>query len=1467
MAKQTINWTALPNGYSDDGKSLRISLLVSPRLEPDSDESLRPFPDFVDWPATLAQSHFVLTYGAGLPVKIAGDALKGRTRVDNRIGIADSKVWKALFPRKTFVQGFEWRDLTNHTVLSYAAAEMDNLVRNLYTRLAASALDQLPTAKTFLDDEKWRGLHGILMENDRAFTDPDSGIRRTQDQFKALKGGSFDNNNLARFQLFHTPPSKPRLKKDKVPDGDPKRAAEWLGYDQVPLPKREDLQKEFHFHKIVAAMNQYPTLLRGLGLVVDLLVSRDAFTHSADALLSVEVGLPSGSPGVERVPDASPRTHALLDGTRFQAVPMVMPAGQGGFRVVDGLLDLDPQTFALLQADVDGSGLKVVNFARSLMLLDGGLSDHQIDPVTKKEREMGAPSLRNAGLMLVHAKRGDMLEATISRQSKFNETARKRVEAIQKVPPVPIPDPPEMFAQDLVRGYRIDIWDDVTRSWHSLCQRKAIYDIASGTVVIDVPAEEGTVRLAATTSRDKTSNPDIIWLHETLVSWAGWSLCAPAPGKTIHHQATKPDPNDPNKEIVVHEDPVGEPEAEVPPGLRLQSAFKALPGTLPRLRYGRSYWLRARAVDLAGNSLEPQPKDFGPEKPKTNARPYLRFDPISAPALALVKPTPATTETPAEGESMERMAVRSLNDTPDLNKVPATQRTRRFAVPSRTTQREAEQHGMLDRAGVVDPTFFAMLAAQDNSLTKETIETAGPLAGGPSVATQYAVMLDGDPLPYLPDPLAVEIAARIFDHPDFPNDKIIPIPFYDGTEWPEALPFKIEIYEDPADAPHYDEAVRTLFIPLPKAARATLRLSVRPTRDALNMLGIWNWLTPTQQAKTVVINGQSMTLEKLARRGQHWMLTPWRNVELVHAVQRPLITPELMKLIIDRQANQTFARPIFTAPCSIASTDRVDLRANWNEPFDDSANKELGNRARIDHAFSMKITDLKSYNAFPDYFPFPAGIDQIAINKNPGGPVGVVDHPLGQKFHEFHDTRYRRIEYWLEATTKFREFMTSGLRLDKKKQPTEEKIRVVGPKVRTWIKSSAPPPAPEVLYVVPTFGWVRSGDEASRKSWRRGGGLRVYLNRPWNASGYGEMLAVVLPRANFTGDPNEVPKEKSLKNFVTQWGNDPIWLSPFVPGIAPKLTNFPLARTKADPDGKWLPKFAPPEEADQRPGTFGTTALDHPDFPNPPAEAKVDIAPHDVFYDEERQLWYCDIEVTWGAAYFPFIRLALARYQPEALQSAHLSNVVLADFMPLVPDRWLNVTHTNDPRTRQVRVFGHTYSDSSSHTEAEAAPSASFITPEGPVLVQPPDVAASSVVEVWVERFEPTLGEDFGWQRETQAIVQNSASLPPPRHLGTTKVLVTEQLKRRDRVRAIELLQHREFEALIEESLIDHVFFSPTLWEGTVTLPALTGADTRYRLAIAEYEEYLVDDADDAYDRFLKTKDRRLVFIEYVELG
>src|SRR5262249_24862872 len=155
--------------------------------------------------------------------------------------------------------------------------------------------------------------------------------------------------------------------------------------------------------------------------------------------------------------------------------------------------------------------------------------------------------------------------------------------------------------------------------------------LADGAAKVSVAEEESTVRLAATTSPDKKSNQDIIWLHEALVSWAGWSLGAPPAGKTIHHQTKNA------RGEIVHDDPIDEPDPDVPPGVRLKSSFKALPGMLPRLRYGRSYGLRARVVDLAGNSLDLQPQDFGPERSKAPTT-YFRYEPISAPAIALVKP-------------------------------------------------------------------------------------------------------------------------------------------------------------------------------------------------------------------------------------------------------------------------------------------------------------------------------------------------------------------------------------------------------------------------------------------------------------------------------------------------------------------------------------------------------------------------------------------------------------------------------------------------------------------------------------------------------------------------------------------------------------------------------------------------------------------------------------------------------------
>jgi hypothetical protein len=1434
VAKQSVLWTTLPNRYTPDGKSLRLSVLASPRLDPErSKKQLSTFPDFVDWPATVAASSFTISLG-GSSVTIGGSDLTGPNRIDTTFGRGELPTWAALFPNQTPVVPFTFEDHSADSVVSYDTTEIDSLARTLYTNLARTTADRLPTVTEILDPE--RGGFGPLVnavnENDFAFSDEETGLfdpRRLFELMRNLPGGAHSLDvALARFQAFHTPPSTP-TPVTRAHRQDSRIKSRWLEYERAELPKPDDFVQLFDFHKIVAALNQYPTLLRRLALVVDFVIDAAALVATPGAALSVAVELPATGSSVVRLRDASPKTFATLDGSTFEAV--TRPSSQAGdYRTAGGLLELDPNQFSLVELDVDGAGLKLMNFARSLFRMSP--TEARLDPTTRFERELGAPALRTAGLMLVHRDRASML-ANAFAQNATRDGTLKDIQGGKRA------DPPTLYAEDLVRGFRIDVWDGTTRVWRSLCRRVADYDVGSGTVLITVP-EEGTIRLAATQTADPASNPDLVYLHEVLTSWTGWSLCAPQPGKTIAR-----DDND-----------VGGSDADIPAGMRLRTRFKPVEKSLPRLRYGREYWIRARVVDLAGNSLDPQLEDFGPEAPAKNATSYLRYEPIPAPAIALVKRAGGVLEKPAEGESMHRLAIRSFNVTPSDNAVPSTQAARRFALAARTNVREAEHHGVLDAGGAVDPSVYALLKQQDKALAAVEITTAGPLADPTTPAkTTFAVFQEGRELPYLPDPLAIVVSARIFDLPGWNDKDIIAIPLYPASPWPHAAPFTVEILEQPGATPNFDAATRTLRIPVPKGVRATLRLSIAPTADALALLGLWDWLTPADRTK----------VRALARRGQHWMFTPWRTLELVHAVQKPLLAPE-MQITIERDLGATWAVPDFVAEVSLKSTDRLDLRAEWHEPTEDVAKAASGeDRARTDTAFAVKITDEKSYASILDDPSFTGIPDHEIIGPDRIRAGGVLRDRVPAKRHEFHDTRYRRIDYWLEATTRFREYMPTDVLTKKqggKTVPSDEQIKVVGRRVTTWIPSSAPPPAPEVLYTVPTFGWIRTDDgQGGKRSWRRGAGLRVYLNRPWNASGYGEMLAVVLAPASFDGDPTAEPASVPYKNFITQWGNDPVWASPFVSGIGPARGDFPLARAAPDPLGRWLPPFAPSSESDQPPGPFKVTGLSHPPLAPYSTEGLVEIAPHDVAYDVERQLWYADIEVATNESYFPFIRLALARYQPLSLDGAHLSNIVLADFMSLAPDRWLNVQQTSDARVRRVAVFGMTYSDSAGHVEAEDSPSMSLRLIDGSVIsLVPAVVSPSSVVEVWVERLVEELGEDFGWTREPQALIEpedsNARVARPP----------SKSRLARERAMARELVASRSFEEVARADLIGRVHVAPTLWQGTVTLPAPPSAETRYRLVVAEYEEYLVDGFF-PYGKVPTAKDRRLVFVEHIELA
>jgi hypothetical protein len=76
---------------------------------------------------------------------------------------------------------------------------------------------------------------------------------------------------------------------------------------------------------------------------------------------------------------------------------------------------------------------------------------------------------------------------------------------------------------------------------------------------------------------------------------------------------------------------------------------------------------------------------------------------------------------------------------------------------------------------------------------------------------------------------------------------------------------------------------------------------------------------------------------------------------------------------------------------------------------------------------------------------------------------------------------------------------------------------------------------------------------------------------------------------------------------------------------------------------------------------------------------RVKVIGYPVQFDEQRQLYFADILFNINEAYFPFVKLAVARYQPDSLQTDNtdccLSPIVSADFVQIPSPRSTSLEH------------------------------------------------------------------------------------------------------------------------------------------------------------------------------------------------
>ncbi|PGU27139.1 hypothetical protein [Bacillus thuringiensis] len=1325
---QSIFWIALPNGITTNEKKqhLRLSVYINPRLRSEHITTLTSFPDFLNWACTMHPDHtkFSIEVNDGTQTKVIPAYRITPPPIQS--------LWCSLFEPTIPVQPHEFDDYSSRPVLSYPVKNVLEYLKNFYKKLVKKARFDLPCLippriDWYYGEERQEECISIyelineLVELHNLFDDheintekdlsnllnnslEEAKVKARRRQATGRTGdtiippfpfnqglvsptvpGAFRNHDIQvdyyRTMLFHHRPARTHPK--TLPDGSEAKA---------------HFEKEIDFHQMLSALGDFPEILRRLGLIIDLYIPADSIpkTNNNPGKFKLRI-VPSWSsqlPTRQNDNQAS-WTEDYCPWTAYdyrEENALELFTAHSSTNEIDGGIWIpNKEDIELIQVDVDGAALKTLNLAATIAAhLKKDVTDKPID----SNENSGVSPIRNGGISVVRNNNADHLNNIFNRSNKLNQLLNNG------------PSEEPLYAEDLLRGYRLDVIDQNSNRY-SLHQRFGQYKILNADGAYQI-IDEGFIQPSITSSPETLDPVNELYIHESLFTWDGWSLSAPRPGKSISRTSSAPNPDEP-------ETMPTKVNNTAMTRLGLETDFMVEHGTLPRLRYGNDYTFRVRTVDLAGNgpNLEEAKKieaALSLDKSPIGYLKYLRFDPVNPPELVprqLYTPIDNLNDTDttayAEGESLERLVIRSnYNKTTEeyaaANPAYLPFNDRHVAPPKASLQM-IEEHGLLDEAldakksGMdqnqireVIQNVYCLATREAGSFNDDTLDSVYFIRTGTDPASNdgYAVHTEKQLiLPYLPDPWATGVVFQ-----GLPGLKPQDLFYIDlkSNPWYEVKPFRIRIVEGSA-LTWWDEKKRVLNIQLPKASIIpNIRVSSKFGGN-LEEMGLLQWV---KDDKTSWTDQELLELENDILYGRIWLFTPFREITLVHAVQQPLDFPAQPILkITDRTENSTEAYLFGNIYVHIPSTSKVDILAEWRERIDDitKSEPELDPVPFRNHVMELPIWLDNNKEVLlkddPNALHLENNQSRLVFNStlaetvykkllnNPMNPENQEQINLATKVekHGFGDTKYRRVCYKVRATTRFREYFPTNMSNENLIRETEE--------IKIDVLSSARPSKPLVKYALPTFSWQQMNENYEKVTSLRSGGVRVYLDRPWWSSGDGEMLGVVLV------ENIEPEREDDIYSYLTFWGQDPIRESPGLP--LPTIADFKNYKEVYDANLFELPNKS------------------------------VKVVCFEVKWDSERKMWYCDLELDTGNAYYPFIRLALVRFQPNSLISPtdlRISPVVLAGNVQTAPDRSLTVTRDqNQFNVYNVSVSGVTYSAKKLNVPTDTvAPSTSLMS-------------------------------------------------------------------------------------------------------------------------------------------------------------
>lgn len=649
-----------------------------------------------------------------------------------------------------------------------------------------------------------------------------------------------------------------------------------------------------------------------------------------------------------------------------------------------------------------------------------------------------------------------------------------------------------------------------------------------------------------------------------------------------------------------------ESRVEVPFNFRW--AFDQVPRTrqIP-LRFGHGYHMRVRVADMAGGGLAAADLHDANEG-ESDLVLYGRHEPVPPPEFAPVpgllpdSNTQHAVEVFGRGGTIDRLVVRSdpAGDPPmDVEQFAAAHsypaNNSRILLPPPTSMTIAEQYGALDGADSVTWSWV------QRAMTAPAADPNGSYT-------------------WLPDPAALQVQVFVRRQADSPApgrklaDQWAP-------RWPDLHAKRLEL---DGRAPNEEVVewgeshvapVRTLFARLDAGLQVDLEISSTIRTTEIDKFEVKAWADGGAEA--------------LIPQGRHPMATPPRVVELVHAVRRPINPPDSALSATRRRGDHVAVLIDHGVLFGIhrASTGQLDVKAQWHEPSD----SEAPGPVITEEVASMTV-----------------GRDAVVI----GDPTLSADDgtTVSSFRHDFGDTRHRMVTYTLTALSRYRDFFNDDDDNDFRSSRTLSAVS---------IPNSTRPAPPVVLSVSPAFTTSISevGSTQVQRT-RRGKTVRVELARPWNVSGEGEQLAVVVAT-----DSSDAYLRKTGR-VLSRLYRDPIW--------------------KTDVAGGYLQRDAFADSANPV-----TCTLDE-------INASVLAVPFPVSFDSETDRWFADVEIPMFTSellvpvpdrpYSPLVRLGVARYQSESVKDCALSRVVMTDFVSLMPDRTLLVDTSLDNGVVEVTL-------------------------------------------------------------------------------------------------------------------------------------------------------------------------------------